>query len=582
MLAALPCWYTPKERTYAVTSGATPMTKAQPHVSRRMALAIPGAAALSAAIPLQAQSAPPVAAPAPAQIAPAAIPTPPLAVIALNRLAYGPHPGDLDYDTFASMAGATDAEKLVSFVDWQLNPAAITDTTCDSRLASANLPTLGKTVPQLWAEYYLAQGASRQKPISDIEVATFIRAIYSRRQLFEVLVEFWHNHFSIFGWDGNYASVTWPAFDRDVIRGHALGNFRTMLGLVATSPAMLYYLDNFINQVAGFNENWARELCELHTLGAENYLGVRDPMTVPKDANGVAIGYVDNDVYEIARCFTGWTIHNDHWEFPNNIPNDGTFYYFDSWHDKANKFVLGKYFPNTQANNPQKDGLDVLDMLASHPGTGRFICRKLCRRLISDTPPDTLVESAAQLFTSLVNDPEQIKKVVRFIVLSPEFAATWGEKIKRPFEATVAAMRAINANFSADNSFFWRYDNIGQPLFGRRPPDGFPDLRTAWASTSGLLRRWQIYLDLLEDSIDGTTVNVVGQTPGSVNTANALADFWIMRILGQPMSNEQRGRIVDFMRAARSASFVLPSSEIAERLPRMVALILMSPEFQYR
>src|SRR5262249_35482846 len=155
------------------------------------------------------------------------------------------------------------------------------------------------------------------QPLRDVRDAAFIRAVYSQRQLNEVLADFWHNHFSVYAWDYSFASSTWASYDRDVIRGHMLGNFRQMLEAVATSPAMLYYLNNYVNQVAGTNENYGRELFELHTMGTENYAGVVDPFSVPK-IGGTATQYCDNDVYETARCFTGWRVNDGSWDTPGN------------------------------------------------------------------------------------------------------------------------------------------------------------------------------------------------------------------------------------------------------------------------
>ncbi|MBL8056214.1 MAG: DUF1800 domain-containing protein, partial [Anaerolineales bacterium] len=438
------------------------------------------------------------------------------------------------------------------------------------------------------------------RPVREVRAATFLRALYSQRQLYEMAVEFWHNHFSIFAWDYGHASLTWPHWDRTVIRQHALGNFRQMLGAVARHPAMLFYLDNYINQVAGFNENWARELCELHTLGAENYLGVRDPMTVPTlsfpgggnfpTGTPVAAGYVDNDVYEIARAFTGWRVEDGWWPVSADT---GRFLYYEPWHDKANKFILGRYFPNTQANDPQRDGDDVLDLLAYHPGTARFICRKLCRRFVADDPPESLVDSAAAVFTAERGQPDQLRRVLRHILLSSEFQTTFGEKIKRPFEAAVSALRAVNAEVNPrPDGFYWHYDEIGQPLFEWRPPNGYPDTRAAWLSASSLLKRWQFVNSAIEGWIDhwdnGTalelvTIDVVAQSAGAGTTAAQLADFWISRVLGRPMSRAaDRDRVIQFLRGPYSAAAPLSAGHLAEYLPRAVALILMSPEFQWR
>ncbi len=533
-----------------------------------------------------------------ALIAPEAVTPPPLGVIALTRLCFGPRPGVLDFGTFAAQPGATDAERLASFVDWQLN---LTDegADCTNRLNAAGLSTLNQSLTQLWAA---SNNPNYQwgRPVREVRAATFIRAIYSQRQLYELLVDFWHNHFNIYAWDG-YANATWPHWDREVIRRHALGNFRQMLEAVATHPAMLFYLDNYINQVAGFNENWARELCELHTLGSENYLGVRNPMTVntiPFPGGGnfpadtpVAEGYVDNDVYEIARCFTGWRVKDGWWPVQEDT---GEFLYYDSWHDKANKFVLGRYFPNTQANEAMRDGRDALDLLAYHPGTARFLCRKLIRRFITDHPPQSLVDSAAAVFIAQRFAPDQIKQVLRHILLSPEFQSTWAQKIKRPFEAAVSALRACNADVNpTKDGFFWHYDDGGQELFSWRPPNGYPDLKSAWLSSTYLLARWQFVISAIEGwidhwenntSIDLVRINIVGQTPGAYGaTATQLVDYWINRILGRPMSNPaNRTRIIDFLRGPYSPNTGLSQSHVNDYLPRAVALILMSPDFQWR
>lgn len=232
---------------------------------------------------------------------------------------------------------------------------------------------------------------------------------------------------------------------------------------------------------------------------------------------------------------------------------------------------------------PMADGLEVLDLLASHPGTARFISRKLCRRLIGDDPPQAVAEAAAAEFSANVNAPDQIKRVVRVILLSSEFQTTWGDKIKRPFEAAVSMLRAAKANFSLSDEFLWNYEAINQPLFEHRPPNGYPDVKDAWKNTTSLLKRWQLAVSLTENWIEPTTMDLSSQMPTSLTTANAIVDFWINRLLERPMSaNAGRARIVDFMRGPYAADFSLSADFIAERLPRMVALILMAPDFQYR
>ena len=539
----------------------------------------------------------------------------PLAVIALDRLAWGPKPGDptTSIEAFNAL-GADDDARLAAWVTQQLDPTFLgQQDDSDTRIANAAavLPSLNLNLPQLWATYYTATNADRTRPARDVRVATLIRAVTSRRQLYEVMVDFWHNHFSIFAWGYDYASATWASYDRDVIRANALGNFRTLVEKVAKSTAMLYYLDNYISQGASFNENWGRELLELHTLGAENYLGTQDPTGVPIDpVSGLHVGYVDNDVYEAARCFTGWRVNNGQSSAPGN---DGTFLYHNPWHDRANKFFLGKYMPADQA--PEADGKQVLDWLAQHPGTARFIVRKLWRRLIGDNTPligevnatfDAAVAKWLELWNPTTPGSDgQIREVVRILVTSPEFKTTWGQKIKRPHEALYGALRAVGAEIKPDSgglSSLWStYDAMDQQLFGRRPPDGFPDVRDAWTNTASMLYRWRLFNGLLENSFYSTSTNTGVQvdnaaliaTTGPNNTPQSIVDFWVARILGRAMDDPAHlAELVKLMQG--NTSPVLPgtvyasptstmsATDISNRLRRMIAAILMSPEFQWR
>jgi uncharacterized protein (DUF1800 family) len=568
-------------------AGAEP----EPALSRRSLLQKSAAIAATAAVALRpatasAQGAPP----APAMRTPSrrsaasveAIPPSP-EIIALNRMAFGPRPGDLDV---LMALGSNSEERLRAFVDQQLAPETIDDSQCESILAAQGFTTLHKSRQQLWTDHAIGDvpWSERMKPLEETIRATFIRAIYSKRQLVEVLADFWHNHFNVYAWD-RWAASTWVHYDRDVIRGHLLGNFRQMLGAVAKSPAMLYYLDNISNTSAGPNENYARELFELHTLGAENYFGVASIVgpdggyhhPAPKDANGVALMYIDEDVYAATQCFTGWRIDQA----------TGNFRFDDAVHAKYSKIVLAKATPSGAG---VQDGEFVLDLLANHPGTARYICRKLCRRLISDNPPETVVQAAADVFYARRNAPDQLKQVVRTILLSPEFRSTWGEKIKRPFEYVVSLLRAANANFAWSNDFRWRYEPLGQALFSWPPPDGYPDTKERWTGTMTILQRWRICNWLMDgwkiggegEDKNNLRIDCVVQTPANVRRPTALVDFWSRRILGRLLPTEERQPIVEFMAAGRNPDQDLPADQIAERLRFMVGLIFMSPSFQWR
>lgn len=555
----------------------------QPELSRRTMLKLGGLlpAAAIAAPPREVATAPklPPALRSPDQPDSRVVgppPLPPLGVIVMNRLAFGPRPGDLA--AFQAL-GATDDARLQAWVDQQLNPAAINDSVCDAQLAAAGLTTLNKSLTQLWWDHVTHNGGSwtvRMQPADETQKATFLRAVYSKRQLKEVLADFWFNHFNVYGWDGNIAPVL-VHYDRDVIRARMLGRFRDLLEGVATSTAMVYYLDNYINSRAGPNENYARELFELHTLGAENYLGVMRQNQVP-GYPAAPIGYVDDDVYEATRCFTGWRVADGDWPVTQDT---GEFLYYDAWHDRFQKRVLGQDLPADQP--AMKDGRDVLDALANHPGTSRFIARKLCRRLIGDNPPQAVIDAAAEVFYTQRNATDQLKQVVRTILLSNEFKTTWGEKVKRPFELAAGFLRATNASFSFSNEFDWYFEGLGQPLFGRRPPDGYPDVKEGWTGTSGMLQSWRLFNYLIENWIEGTTIDVVSQHPASIKTPSAIVDYWINRVLGRPLHPaENRTPLVDFMAEGRNPDFDLRPDQIADRLPRFVALLLMLPDFRWR
>lgn len=515
--------------------------------------------------------------------------TPSLAFIALNRIAFGLRPGEFDLDTFNSF-GANDTDRLNGFIDWQLDPTTAVGSDFQNRLNAAAFVTLNKTRTQLWQEHVTADGVDwtwRTLALREIERLLFMRAIYSQRQLDEVLADFWHNHFNVHGWSMSQISGMFAYYDREVIRANMLGNFREMLEDVATSTEMLYYLDNYTNSRAGPNENFARELFELHTLGAENYLGILLQDDVPKDGDGYPVGYVDEDVYEATRCFTGWTVANSS-SGPGG--STGAFLYRDNWHDRFKKEVLGSDIHSDQAE--LEDGRDVLDLLANHPGTARHVCRKLCRRLISDNPPESIVQSAADLFHAQRSAPDQLKQVTAHILRSTEFQTTWGDKTKRPFAAIVSAMRATKGNYAFDmdesdtGSFLWYYDMAGQTPFNWPPPDGYPDTKEAWESTTPLLFRWRLINRLVDDRDDNDNyrLDILGQTPSNVRSANALADFWIDRIFGYAIPPEERDIIVAFMAQEEDPAVDLDftNSNVQSRVRSMVSLVLNTPQFQLR
>lgn len=520
------------------------------------------------------------------------LPPAPMAILALSRLTFGARPGDAE--DFNAL-GATDDERLSNFVAQQLNPDSIDDSDFENRYAGAGFETLHKTHEQLYADHIANNPYDSNddiywdwysKPAYELADATLLRAVYSKKQLAELLADFWHNHFNVYFWQDDGVPLL-VSYNRDVLRKHMLGNFRQMLEAVAKHPSMLYYLNQNNSNDAGPNENFARELFELHTLGAENYLGVRDPNSVEKDANGIAVGYVDNDVYEAARCLTGWRVDDDLGDWEDGVEKTGNFLYYKPWHDRFNKLILGQYIPADQED--LKDGHDVLDLLASHPGTARFICRKLCRRFISDAPPESIVQAAADTFLQHKDSPDQLRRVMETILLSAEFKAGWGGKVKRPLEAVVSMMRALNSEFiRPPGGINWMLGLMGQALFERRPPDGYPDTREAWMNSMSLLYRWNFAVGLTENWMDEDDTgykifsDVFAQTPAEMRTASSLADYWIQRILNRSLPESGRNAVVAVMAQEYAPDETLSEDHARYALPAMIETILMSPEFQWR
>jgi uncharacterized protein (DUF1800 family) len=550
-------------------------------LSRRKFLATVSAAAAASALRPNAALATEIHA-APEPILGPALPP---EVHVLSRLTFGAQLAD--FERFAGL-GKSHRQRLENFLEQQLHPAKIADTDCDARLTKLDLKTLGKTLEQQWQDHVVAADALRDaaakpntppdpkvppppkkdentlrlQPARETEIATWVRAVFSQRQLNEQLASFWHDHFSVFAWDTR-VSATFVHYDRDVIRAHMLGNFRAFLEAVAQSPSMLHYLDNELNQSGNPNENFARELFELHTLGAENYLGTMDRARVPGFGHGAPTGYVDGDVYESARAFTGWRVAAD-----KKGANTGRFEYFEPWHDRFQKIVLGK--PLKEYQPPLKDGRDVLDLVAHHPGTARYVCRKLCRRFVQDDPPPALVEKAAKVFRDNARSDDQLLKVTRAILLSEEFTAASGRKFKRPFDYVAGILRLTGAEFTPTDDFLRNYERAGQKLFSWRTPDGTPDTREKWASANSLLERWRLTNQILGGQFKNDAR--IGTLEGKPIGATDHLATWERRIFPAGISPGTRNAVLAYL-----------GDKPDEARGRMaVALLFQSPEYQWR
>ncbi len=525
----------------------------------------------------------------------------PFAVRVLNNLTTGA--------TATSIAefnalGANDTARLTAFVDQQLNPSTIDDTALDARLSATNgYTTLSKSLTQLWADHTLVN-TDNSAPARETQRAALMRAAYSKRQLQETLVDFWQNHFNV-AISNSTAATVYVHYNRDVIRANVVGNFRTMLEAVGQSTAMMYYLNNRSNSRSGPNENYARELLELHAMGAENYLGFVNPSQVPpapEDPN-YPIGYTDLDVYDAAAAFTGWTVKNGGNGFPTE--NDGTFVYRQAMHDAGPKQVLGMFILPEQA--AMKDGRDIYDRLATHPRVAKFICKKLIRRFVSDNPDQALIDSAAAIFRANWQHPNQIRLTLRHILLSNAFINAWGQKNRRPFELMAAALRAGGSDWTIkgisetrSNDFMSRLSSTGHAPYDWAAPNGYPDVSVTWSASNNMVTTWRMLTWLTEarDTDAATTpllpILALSRTNVASWTANNLVDFWCQRLLGYMPIASRRQILVSFLaQNGDPATYVITDTDSSattdlkrhynqQRIRSMVAMILMSPEFMTR
>lgn len=374
--------------------------------------------------------------------------------------------------------------------------------------------------------------AERARPGDEAIAAALIRAVHAPAQLREVLTQFWHDHFNVHAQKDEFTAVFFPAHDA-TLRAHALGNFRQMLGAVARSPAMLFYLNNAESRASPANENFARELLELHTLGAGNYLNDRYNRwsEVPKGADGVALGYIDEDVYEVARAFTGWTVGDGRYIAEGvEAPKTGVFHYAAAWHDPYQKRILGVEFPPNRAD--LADAEDVLDLLSRHPGTARFVCTKFARRLLADDPDPALVDRLVQVFQRAFDAPDQIAQVIRALASDPAFAAP-PTKLRRPFEFMAALFRATGAEITGtDNDYHWQLDRAGWHQHTFPPPTGHPDRAEDWQGTTTLLRLVDYALSAHDEGFAVTNTRL--SPPDQVQKLDQLTAYWSERLTGVP------------------------------------------------
>ena len=561
----------------------------------------------------------------------------------LDRIGFGPRPGDIE---------RVQQQGLASYIDAQLHPDKIADTAMNARLEE--FTTLKMSSRDLAEKYFLPamelrrdaqlkqqkaankeakSGSTASDPAmadenkdtkpapqplppevrqvqqlqanvpNELMQAKLLREIESDKQLQEVLTDFWFNHFNVFLGKGQVRDFI-TEYERDVIAQHVLGNFRDLLGATAHSSAMLFYLDNWQSSTPnapslltpemqrrlnsprvtpsqkqqlmsrleqakrqapkGLNENYARELMELHTLGV----------------NG---GYTQKDVQEVARAFTGWTI--------DRPQQGGGFVFRPQMHDTGEKTILGVQF---KAGGGQDEGERVLDMLAKHPSTAHHIAFQLAQRFVADEPPPSLVDRAAKRFLDTKGD---LREVVRTIVTSPEFFAddAYRAKVKTPLEFVVSAVRATGATVVNAQPLVAQLRNLGMPLYGCVPPTGYSMTADAWVNTGSLLNRMNFALQLVSGQMQPGPGGPRGQgapppRPNQQALQRNLGRGGFGRgpiqidlaTLAPDTGDQARTNLIDSMLAGRASDATQKTLARAETPQQLVALTLGSPEFQRR
>lgn len=437
----------------------------------------------------------------------------------LNRAAFGPRPGDVSHVA---------ALGVPAYLDEQFANNDDEDQTLTLRLRGIDI------VRDHSLE--LLRDTPDREVLRQLQQAALLRAVYGRHQLRERLVDFWTNHFNVYARKG--AGTYLLAADQAVIRKHALGTFPDLLRASARSPAMLGYLDNDANRRGVPNENYARELMELHTLGVRG-------------------GYTQKDVQEVARALTGWTIES------RFLKPRGTFHFDPSRHDNGEKTVLGHVMA---ASGGEQDGHLVLDLLASHPSTARFIAGKLCRYFLGESSP-ALAAWTEKLTALYAQTNGDLKTMLRPLLESKDLAAA-PPVMKRPFDFVASALRATHADTDGGAAVQKYLATMGQPLHEWPLPDGYPDTTTAWAGS--LLARWNFAGALLGGALDGTTSGdlpvLLAQT-GTKTRGDALIALLLARRPGES--------------DVRALAQALTTSAAASVLDA-AALCLASPAFQWR
>ncbi|NOY99917.1 MAG: DUF1800 domain-containing protein [Chloroflexi bacterium] len=443
----------------------------------------------------------------------------------LRRISWGPTP---------EMFERARSLGLDAYIEEQLHPETLDDSEVESLLD--NFETLTMTPGER------DELEKRAQPIQELIGATLLRQWRSPRQLYEVVVDFWSNHFNIFI-GKNQCRVLKTDDDLDVIRPNALGKFADLLSASAHSPAMLVYLDQASSGKRAPNENYARELMELHTISVDG-------------------GYSHDDIIEVARAFTGWSVAGRR----DVLRKAGSFLFRRQMHDDGEKRVMDLAIP---AGGGEEDGQMILDYLGHHEMTARFISTKLARRFVADEPPASLVAKLSQTFTESGGDT---REMLRVLLRSDEFRNSAGQKVKRPLEFFISALRVTNARIGSRSRALVDYlRQLGQVPFFWSPPTGYPDTADWWMTTSGLLGRWNFGLLLAAGMIRGAEVDLESLTADAASPRDVV-DVLSIRFLGEKLPDDARDILIDFA----------SQGDLGDNLAGVAGLIMGSPHFQVR